>query len=81
MSGPPKAYADMHNLPEDQRIWFIAHQVIDHGLTVAVFVDDEPGKPERYAEKLRAFGVVVLSQSKGPVANVVTLKVGPAHAN
>jgi hypothetical protein len=74
----PRGFADLADLPEDERIKFIAHHVLAHGLTVAVCVDDEVGKPERYAEKLRALGVAVLSQDKGPVANVVTLKVGPA---
>jgi len=77
----PRGFADLADLPEDERIQIIAHHVRDHGLTVAVCVDDEPGKPERYAEKLTALGVRVLSQDKGPVANVVTLKVGPANAN
>lgn len=76
-----RGFADLADLPEDERIQAIAHQVLAHGLTVAVCVDDWPGKPERYAQKLRALGVVVLSQHKGPVANVITLKVGPAHAN
>jgi hypothetical protein len=68
-------------MPEDERIRVIAHYVRDHGLTVAVCVDDEVGKPERYARKLSALGVVVLSQQSGPVPNVITLKVGPANAN
>lgn len=79
MSTPPKAFADLADLPEDERIKVIAHHVLAHGLTVAVCVDDEPGKPARYAQKLRALGVAVLSQDKGPIPNVVTLKVGPAH--
>lgn len=78
MSGPPKGFQDLANLPEDDRIRLIAHYVCAHGLTVAVFVDDEPGKPERYTEKLRAAGAMVLSQEPGPVAKVITLKVGPA---
>jgi hypothetical protein len=77
----PRGFQDLADLPEDERIAAIAHYVLEHGLTVAVCVDDWPGKPERYAQKLRARGVVVLSQQSGPIAKVVTLKVGPAHAN
>jgi hypothetical protein len=77
----PKAFADLAALPEDERIRVIAHHVLVHGLTVAVCVDDEPDKPERYERKLRALGCAVLSRSRGPVANVITLKVGPAHEN
>lgn len=58
MSGPPQGFQDLANLSEDERIKVIAHYVVAHGLTVAVCVDDEPGKPERYAKKLRAFGAV-----------------------
>ena len=81
MSGPPKGFQDLADLPEDERIKLIAHYVVAPGITVAVLVDDEPGKPERYIEKLRARGAVVLSQEPGPVAKVITLKVGPANVN
>jgi hypothetical protein len=77
----PRGFQDLADLPEDERIARIAHYVLAHALTVAVCVDDEPGKPERYAQKLRAAGCVVMEQFDGPVANVVTLKVGPIHAN
>lgn len=68
-------------MPEDKRIALIAHHVRDHGRTAAVCVDDEPGKPERYAAKLEKLGCRVLKQSKGPVAGVITLSVGPINAN
>lgn len=68
---------DMHELGEDERIDLIVHHVMKHQLVVAVFVDDEPGKPERYEKKLVANGCVVVSRTPGPVKNVVTLKVGP----
>jgi hypothetical protein len=80
MTGP-RGFQDLADLPEDQRIALIAHYVLAHALTVAVCVDDEPGKPERYAQKLRAAGCAVIDRLDGPVANVVTLKVGPAHVN
>lgn len=74
-------FQDLYRLPEDQRIELIAHYVRDHGKTVSVMVDDEPGKPERYTEKLKAAGCAVLERTPGPVAKVVTLRVGPANAN
>lgn len=77
----PKGFADLGDLPEDERIKIIAHQVRDHGLRVAVCVDDEPGKPERYAKKLEANGCRVVEQIKGPTKGVVTLKVEPVNVN
>lgn len=77
----PKGFADLADLPEDKRIELIVHHVRDHGRTVAVCVDDEPGKPERYAKKLAEKGCLVLEQLKGPVKGVVTLRVGPINVN
>ena len=77
----PRGFADLADLPEDERIEAIAHHVRDHGATAAVCVDDEPGKPERYARKLAARGCRIIEQAKGPVAGVVTLKVGPTNVN
>jgi hypothetical protein len=79
--GGAKGYADLADLPEDERIEAVAHYVRDHGLTAAVMVDDEPGKPERYARKLREHGCRIISQSKGPIVGVVTLEVGPINVN
>lgn len=75
----PEAFLDTHKLSEDQRIDVIGHAVTEHGKTVAVCVDDVVGKPERYIKKLkeRFPGVVVLERVKGPVAGVVTIRVGP----
>ncbi len=78
---PPRGFADLADLPEDERIKIIAHHVLVHGETIAVCVDDLPGKPERYARKLKALGIAILSQTKGPVKDVVTLKVGPTNVN
>lgn len=80
MSEGPKGFADLADMPEDERIEMIAHHVIEHGLTAAVCVDDLPGKPERYTRKLERAGCRVVSQTKGPVAGIVTLKVEP-HVN
>lgn len=63
MGGRPKGRrdpADLADLPENERIRVVAHDVRDHGQTVAVCVDDVPGKPERYAKKLREQGCRVV---------------------
>ena len=53
MSGPPKAFVDLHRLPEDQRIVVIGEYCLAHpSEKIAVPVDDEPDKPERYKRKL-----------------------------
>jgi hypothetical protein len=72
-------FQDLYSLPEDDRIRLIGHYVVDHGQTVGVMLDDQPEKIERYLKKLKEWfpGVVVLSQKPGPVADVVTIIVGP----
>ena len=74
---PP--YKDLADQPEDERIRQIGEKVTREKFTVAVLVDDEPGKPERYIRKLlqRYPGVQILKQVKGPTPGVVTIKVGP----
>ncbi len=53
MSGPPKAFVDLHRLPEDGRIVLIGEYCLTHPTeVVGVPTDDEPGKPERYKRKL-----------------------------
>lgn len=81
MSKQPTGFADLADLPEDERLDAVAHYVCGHGLTAAVCMDDIPGRPERYARKLRALGCRIISRSKGPVPGVITLKVGPANVN
>ena len=79
MSRKPEGYADLADLPEDERIEIIGRMVVERGKTVAVCVDDQPAKVARYLAKLRARfpAIVVLSQDKGPVKGVVTLRLGP----
>lgn len=81
MSKGPKGFADLGDMSENDRIKLIAHQVVEHGLTVGVFVDDVPGKPERYAKKLRRLGCRIVEQAAGPAPGVVTIKVGPNNVN
>lgn len=71
------AYLDLHAFEEDQRIDMIGRSVMNLQATVAVCVDDEPGKAERYERKLkeRFPGIRVLDVSNGPVPGVVTMRV------
>lgn len=74
---PP--FVDLHSLEEDKRIEMIGHQVMVHKKDVAFMTDADEGKAARYIAKLKARfpGIVILGQWPGPVANVVTVKVGP----
>lgn len=65
---PTPPFLDMHKLPEDERIRQMC-AVLATGAKIAVLVDDEPGKAERYVSKIRAGcpGVRVLGRSPGPV--------------
>lgn len=71
-----KGYADLADLPEDERIQ-IAADTAKAGHIVAVCVDDEDEKVARYIRKLIALGVRVIDHTKGPVKNVVTIRIGP----
>lgn len=51
----PKAFVDLHRLPEDDRITVIGEYCLARpSERVAVPTDDEPGKAERYKRKLEA---------------------------
>lgn len=79
MPKKPEAFVDLHRLTEDQRIDMIGHTVTEHGKTVAVCVDDVPGKADRYSRKVldRYPGVVELDRFRGPTPGVITIKFGP----
>ena len=74
---PPKAFADLANLPEDDRIALIA-EAAAAGNIVGVFVDNDESA-DRYTKKLDAKGVRVLERVPKAVrgTNVVLLRVGP----
>jgi hypothetical protein len=74
-----EAYADLAALPEDQRIRIIGDTVMKTRKTSAVVTDDEPGKAERYAQKLRDWfpGIVVSAALPGPTRGAVTMRVSP----
>jgi hypothetical protein len=77
----PYGFADLAGIGEDARIKTIVAHVERTRNTVAVVVDDEPGKPERYAEKLRAAGLVVEILGKGPAAGMFSLRAKPADVS
>jgi hypothetical protein len=74
-----KAFADLADLPEDERIR-LAAETAARGNVVGVVTDDEPGKPERYIRKLEARGVRVLDRGPGPVKHTVLIRVGPKES-
>ncbi len=74
-----KAYADLADLPEDERIRLAAETALC-GHIVGVVTDDELGKPERYIRKLEAHGVRIIDRSAGPVKHTVLIRVGPKES-
>lgn len=70
-----KAYADLGDLPENERIALIA-QAAAAGNIVAVFVDDDAAF-ERYKKQLAPYPVRVIDRIKSPVPNTVAFRVGP----
>lgn len=75
----PEGYADLADLPEDERIRLIGETVTTQGKTVGVCVDSTPGKAARYKCKLmqRFPSVVILDTTDGPIKGVITIRVGP----
>lgn len=75
-----KGYADLADLPEDDRIKIIGEYAMA-GNQVGVPVDEEGpdgyAKADRYVKKLLARFPLLefVSKSKGPVANAVTFMV------
>jgi len=74
-----KAFADLADLPEDDRIR-IAAETARHGHIVGVAVDDEPEKVARYVRKLQARGVRIIDQTPGPVKGAVLIRIGPQES-
>ena len=74
-----RAYADLADLPEDDRIQAIGEHImaIRPKIKVGIIVDSDPGKLERYTEKLlKAFPkILVHSVSPGPIPQTRTLTV------
>lgn len=74
-----KFYADLADLPEDERITIIGRTVVERRLVVAVAVDAWPGKLDRYISKLtRKFPTITRWETHaGLVAGTWTLKIYP----
>lgn len=71
-----KGYADLADLPEDERIAIIARTAAA-GNTVAVFVDNDC-VADRYTKKLEKLNVRVVERRPNVlVKGTVFLKVGP----
>jgi dihydroorotase len=77
MSRP--VYADLHGMPEDERIKQMGRMVMLHGHTIACCVDNEPDKIERYKKKFnqRFPGIVIVNEFKGPTRGAYTIKLAP----
>ncbi len=72
-------YKDIADCDEDERIRQIGEQVINEELIVGFLTDDEPGKADRYIQKLqdRFPGIRVIGRGDGPTPGVVWVKVAP----
>lgn len=71
-----KAFADLADLPEDDRIRIIGETAVQTGQRIGFVVDDAV-KADRYIEKLlRLFpALTVLSYGAGPVKDTVMVAV------
>jgi len=72
-----KFYTDLFELSEDDRIALIGSYVTLHDEAVSIVTDGDPGKAERYIEKLttRFPMVEVFARGKGSVKKTVYFKV------
>lgn len=69
-----KAFADLADLPEDDRIRIIG-EVAEAGQRVGFVVDDDT-VADRYIEKLmKRFRVTVVARGAGPVKNTIAVAV------
>lgn len=69
-----KAFADLADLHEDDRIRIIG-ETAEHRHSVAFVVEDD-AKADRYIAKLtERFKVVVAARGSGPVAGTVAVKI------
>jgi hypothetical protein len=73
-----KAFADLADLPEDDRIQIIAESV-EAGQVVGFFVDDD-AKADRYIRKLGTRVRVIERKANVLVKGTVFVKVGPRES-
>jgi hypothetical protein len=70
-----KGFADLADLPEDERIDIIvATAKANPGTVIGVTVDDEPEKANRYRAKLIAGGLKIIDVAPGPVKGSMFLR-------
>lgn len=73
-----KAFADLADLPEDDRIKVIARTAAE-GEIVGFIVDDD-AKADHYIDKLMAYPVRIIDRGRGPVRGTVLVRVGPKES-
>lgn len=74
-----KAFADLADLPEDERITIIG-RVAEGGNITGIVVEDDV-KADRYISKLTArHRIRVIDRHPGPVAGTVLVHIGPAES-
>ncbi len=73
-----RAYADLADLLEDERIAIIAATAAA-GEIVGIVVDDD-AKATRYIDKLKAYPVRFIDRQPGPVKNTVLVRIGPKES-
>lgn len=72
-------YKDLGDFDEDERIRQIGEKAMKEKLVVGFVTEDEPGKAERYIQKLqeRFPGIRVVDRGSGPIQGTVWVKVAP----
>jgi len=72
-------YQDLHELSEDERIGYIGAQLMkmEAGQTIAVALDDDKEKIDRYSKKLLLRWPALIIKGVGPglVENTVLLRI------
>lgn len=74
-----KAFADLADLPEDDRITIIAQTASAPGAGIIGVVVDDDAKADRYIAKLlkASSQVRIIDRGPGPVKGSVLIRVGP----
>jgi hypothetical protein len=73
-----KAFADLGDLPEEDRIKVIVEACRAGNICGVVFETQE--KADRYSLMLRAYGVRIIDTKPGPIKDSVMLRVGPKES-
>lgn len=74
-----KAFADIADLPEDERIKVIG-QVAESGQIVGFVVEDDVKAARYEAKLLKANRVRIIDRRQGPIPNTVLVRVGPKES-